>query len=126
MEGLPFESTKTATKTKEASITNLPFAIPAAIGSDLVAISSDLHYLHVFTKQGKAMLLGALSDVEVSMGAAGFRSHRSHWVMLSEIKKLKRVGSQWIIITKTGLEIPLSRRKRQALVSLLGKDFDVT
>ena len=30
-------------------------AIPRALGRDLIALSSDMHYLHVYTTQGKCM-----------------------------------------------------------------------
>jgi len=42
--------------------------LPRAIGQDIVAISSDMHYLHVYTTLGKCMILGALRDAAEALG----------------------------------------------------------
>ncbi|MEN0043397.1 MAG: LytTR family DNA-binding domain-containing protein, partial [Pseudomonadota bacterium] len=69
--------------------------LPAAIGDEVLAVSSDLHYLQVVTRRGRAMVLGSLAEVEASYGDAGLRIHRSHWVHLDAVSRLRRTGDRW-------------------------------
>ena len=57
-------------------------SLPDVIGKDLVAVSSDLHYLHVHTALGKAVILGSLRDVAAALNDAGTSVHRAHWVRI--------------------------------------------
>jgi DNA-binding LytR/AlgR family response regulator len=54
--------------------------LPEALGTDVVLLTSDLHYLHVHTPRGRTMLLYNLSDAESQLVGKGIRVHRSHWV----------------------------------------------
>ncbi len=86
--------------------------LPAVLGRDLVAISSDLHYLHVYTTLGKTMLLGSLSDTVRVMGTLGMRVHRSHWVAHAHVERLHIAGKEALCVMSSGLRVPVSRRKR--------------
>ncbi len=97
--------------------------LPAAIGRDLVAVSSDLHYLQVHTIAGHAMVLGSLQEVEEAFGDAGLRVHRSHWVMADRVVRLRQKGSQLVAEVEGGLSVPVSRRRRAEVTARLGKDF---
>ena len=104
----------------------LPFALPAAIGTELVAISADLHYLHVYTRAGKAMVLGSLASVAESLDDRGMLVHRSHWIAVDQVVRLRKTPRQWYLELHGDLSVPISRRKRKVVVERLGQDFEVT
>ncbi len=97
--------------------------LPPAIGTDLIAVSSDLHYLHVFTAEGKAMVLGALQDVEKTLGDRGLRVHRSHWVALDAVVSFRKAGTGWRLELLGGHSVPVSRRKKSLVQQRLGEGF---
>lgn len=97
--------------------------LPPAIGREIVAVSSDLHYLQVVTRRGQAMVLGALREVENIFGDAGLRVHRSHWVHLDAVMRLSKSSSGWQLEMAGGGRVPVSRRKHSAVVERLGEDF---
>ncbi|MEL7061725.1 MAG: LytTR family DNA-binding domain-containing protein [Acidobacteriota bacterium] len=86
--------------------------LPSALGTDVVALRSQLHYLEVFTDRGRALVLYNLRDAIAEIGArdGGLRVHRSHWVADRHVRRLRRRGSGWIVELSTGLELPISRR----------------
>lgn len=97
--------------------------LPRAIGTDVLAVSSDLHYLQVRTRLGRAMILGALREVEAAFGDAGLRVHRSHWVHLDAVARLRQSGNGWLVELVDGQSLPVSRRKRREVSERLGRDF---
>jgi len=99
--------------------------LPPAVGRELVSISADLHYLHARTTRGKATLLGSLDEAERSLGEDVLRIHRSHLVALSQVRRILRKGSSWLLETATGDKLPISRRRVAAVRARLGKDFVV-
>ena len=42
--------------------------IPESLGTNVLAISSDLHYLHIYTNLGRCMILGSLQRAADAMG----------------------------------------------------------
>lgn len=106
-----------------AAIISFVRRLPPAIGTDIVAVSSDLHYLHVFTRTGQAMVLGALKEVEDAFGHAGLRVHRSHWVRRNAVIRLRKTGRGWSLEMAGGHRVPISRRKRRKVAAQLGTDF---
>jgi hypothetical protein len=87
--------------------------LPAAIGRDVVAVSSDLHYLHVHTTLGSAMILGSLREAAAALGDAGMTVHRSHWVAHAHVRRVVIAGNEASCQLATGLRVPVSRRKRR-------------
>ena len=87
--------------------------LPAAIGRDVVAVSSDLHYLHVHTTRGSAMILGSLREAVAALGDAGMTVHRSHWVAHDHVRRVVIAGNEASCQLATGLRVPVSRRKRR-------------
>ncbi|MEO0576225.1 MAG: LytTR family DNA-binding domain-containing protein [Pseudomonadota bacterium] len=97
--------------------------LPPAIGRDIVAISSDLHYLQVMTRAGRATILGSLAEVDTCFGDAGLRVHRSHWVLLDAVVRLRKSGNGWQLDLAGNHSVPVSRRRRTEVLQLLGDDF---
>ena len=96
--------------------------LPEALGTDLVLLSSDLHYLHVHTPRGRTMLLYNLADAETELDGRGIRVHRSHWVADRHVLGLRRRGSRFVCVLTGGLEAPVSRRRQPEVVARYGRE----
>ncbi len=94
--------------------------VPKALGRDIVALSSDMHYLHVHTTLGKCMVLGTLRDAASLFGDAGLLVHRSHWVAYAHVRKILKRGSAWECLMSNDLPIPVSRRNRSRVAEWYG------
>lgn len=99
--------------------------LPLAVGRQLVSISADLHYLHVTTRRGRATVLGSLAEAESELGQCGLRIHRSHWVALEAVRRLRRTASGWRCELLDGRSLPVSRRRAAEAKQRLGTDFVV-
>lgn len=99
---------------------------PPAIGDEVQAVTADLHYLHVRTRLGQATVLGSMTAVErhfALAGVPGLRVHRSHWVALAAVRRVRRTGSGWVCELLDGQKLPVSRRRVPEVRELLGRDF---
>jgi hypothetical protein len=94
--------------------------LPESLGTNVIAISSDLHYLHVYTDLGRCMILGSLQQAADSMGDAGLRVHRAHWVARRAIVKIVKNGQQWYCLLSNDLKIPISRRNKSTVAGWFG------
>lgn len=90
--------------------------IPAALGRDVLCMKMEDHYLRVFTAKGDALILMRMSDAEASLDAvSGQRVHRSWWVARSAVKNVRTADNNCWLILSNGLEVPVSRSRREAL-----------
>lgn len=94
--------------------------IPESLGTNVLAISSDLHYLHVYTDLGRCMKLGSLQRAADAMGEDGMRVHRAHWVARRAIVKIVKDGQQWYCLLTNDLKLPISRRKKSTVAGWFG------
>jgi hypothetical protein len=90
--------------------------IPAKLGSELLYIAMEDHYLRVHTRRGSDPLLLRLSDAVAELGPViGRQVHRSHWVARQAVSSVERDGYRtWLVLT-TGMKIPVSRTYLPAL-----------
>lgn len=95
--------------------------LPQIIGRDLIAISSDLHYLNVQTTLGKAMILGSLKECIEVLGEAGLQVHRSNWVAKSHVTRVHLTGNIAYCLMSNGMKVPISRSKRKAVKEIFGQ-----
>lgn len=81
--------------------------------ADLYAISSEDHYLRVYTNLGEELILLRLSDAlkELS-GADGLQVHRSWWVAKAGVADTKRDKDRLLLVLHSGSEVPVSRAFR--------------
>ena len=91
--------------------------LPPHIGTDIIAISANQHYVDVHTRQGHALILYRLSDAIREMGDKGVQIHRSHWVAYDAITDIKTNGGIYSVVLHSGLEFPVSRAYRYLLKS---------
>lgn len=93
--------------------------VPARLGRDLLCLKTEDHYLRVYTAAGDALILMSMSDAEASLGqGAGQRVHRSWWVARSAVKSATMTNNAVRLTLTNGLEVPVSRSRRQALRDL--------
>jgi len=95
-------------------------ALPRELGGDLIAVSSELQYLRVWTTRGNALVLGSLQDVEDGEGAGGMRVHRSWWVSARHVRSIRRSGDAAICDMSDGRQVPVSRRRKAEVLARFG------
>lgn len=94
--------------------------LPEVLGNDIVAISSDLHYLNVYTRKGKTLVLGSLTEHAAALDELGVQIHRSHWVAKRHVKRYVQSADKALCVMSNGLELPVSRRQRKLAKSVFG------
>lgn len=123
--GTPANGVGNATESVESDINTFFGLLPNVVGTDIVALSSDLHYLHVHTTLGKCMVLFNLKDAVEELGDAGMQVHRSHWVAWDHVVRLVKSGEQWQCEMDNGVRVPVSRRKKSAVTQHFGSGATV-
>ena len=94
--------------------------LPAALGTDVIAVASELQYLRVWTPRGCALVLGALADVESEEASHGLRVHRSWWVACAHVLSVRRTATGAACLMSDGREVPVSRRRRAEVLARFG------
>ena len=94
--------------------------LPEALGRDVVAIASDLHYVHVFTTEGHTMVIGSLRDAALLFGEDGMLVHKSHWVAHKHVVKYVAAEQRAHCLMSTGIKVPVSRRRRAEAKGMYG------
>lgn len=84
--------------------------LPPALGSDLIALEMEDHYVRAHTMLGSELVLLRLRDAMAELdGIAGEQIHRSWWVARHAVTDAKRDGRNIRLVLETGLEAPVSR-----------------
>jgi len=104
--------------------------LSGTLGSDLLYLKSELHYIKVVTAQGSAMVLYSLSTAmeelertsERTESISGMQVHRSFWIMNHHITEIKRRGREGLITMSNGDKVPVSRMRLKAALNHLGMD----
>lgn len=96
-------------------------SLPGVVGTDVVAVSSDLHYLNVWTVAGRSTVLGNLRDVVDDLSETGMQVHRSHWVAHAHVRRIVGSSSNASCIMSNELRIPISRRRWKAVREHYGR-----
>ncbi|RAN40578.1 MULTISPECIES: LytTR family DNA-binding domain-containing protein [unclassified Hyphomonas] len=78
--------------------------------AELWAISSEDHYLRVYTNLGEELILMRLADAVRELdGAPGVQVHRSWWVAKAGISDARRDNGKLVLVLKNGTDVPVSR-----------------
>lgn len=84
--------------------------LPIGKQGDLIALSSELHYVRVYTEHGDDLILMRLSDaVEQASSKNGIQIHRSHWVAIDAIASVSTNGGAMKVALRNQVELPVSR-----------------
>jgi hypothetical protein len=90
--------------------------LPPRLGRDLVAVSSEDHYVRVHTLLGSHLLLMTFSEALRQLGGCdGLRVHRCWWVARGRIEAVSRREARTVLSLPGGLQAPVSRAYRAAV-----------
>ena len=90
--------------------------IPERLGTNLLYLATEDHYVRAVTDRGSDLILYRLSDAVAELGpAAGLQVHRSYWVANGAVASVVRDGHRLTIVLNNGERIPVSRTYRGAL-----------
>jgi hypothetical protein len=94
--------------------------IPVGRRGQLVAISAELHYLRVYTTLGESLILHGFGEALHELGPnKGIQIHRSHWINLSFVLGLSRIGTKMEVRLANGLVLPVARGRRAEVAASL-------
>jgi len=92
--------------------------LPPALGTRLLCLEMEDHYLRVHTDQGNALILLRLRDAVAELRAVpGAQVHKSWWVARAALAGAERGKSGWELILTDGRRVPVGRTYRPALVA---------
>ncbi len=81
-----------------------------AVGTTILSLEAQDHYVNVTTARGSEMVLMRLADaIEELEGVDGLRIHRSHWVAREAIADTVRENGKLMITLSNGKSLPVSR-----------------
>ncbi len=84
--------------------------IPAHLGTDLLALGAEDHYLRIVTAQGSTLILLRLQDAMGELAAGkGMQVHRSWWVAYGAVTGIRRDGGRTSLALSNQQEVPVSR-----------------
>lgn len=101
----------------EAVVTS-PFLrrIPPRLGTELLWLSAEDHYIRVTTSLGSDLILCRLSDAIAELdGETGQRVHRSHWVARRAVGSVERREGKTVLVLVGGETVPVSQSYMPAL-----------
>lgn len=94
--------------------------LPNNIGSDIIYLRSEEHYLKVATVSGEGLIFYGLSnairDLE-RLGIEGFHVHRSYWVSRKHILRIEIESNGAFALMSNNRTIPISRRRVKEITS---------
>lgn len=84
--------------------------LPPALGTELVALEMEDHYLRVHTTLGSDLILLRMRDAMAELdGLDGAQVHRSWWVARASVRNVERDGRNVRLILANGLVAPVAR-----------------
>ncbi len=86
--------------------------LPAEIGSDIIALEMEDHYVRVHTALGSALVLMRLRDaMALILDVEGMQVHRSWWVARGAVEDVVRDGRNIRLKLARDIEAPVARAK---------------
>ncbi|MFO6446211.1 LytTR family DNA-binding domain-containing protein [Erythrobacter sp. NE805] len=86
--------------------------LPAELGSDILALEMEDHYVRVHTALGSALVLMRMRDaVALVAEIEGMQVHRSWWVARGAVEDVVREGRNVRLKLARGIEAPVARAK---------------
>jgi hypothetical protein len=87
--------------------------LPAKVGTDVVALQAEDHYVRVFTSVGSALVRYRFGDAMRELAPLdGLQVHRSFWVRRSAVAQVDMRTSPWLLSLQGGQQIPVSQAFR--------------
>lgn len=90
--------------------------IPAHLGTTLIALEMEDHYVRAHTSLGSDLILMRMRDaISELAGVPGMQVHRSWWVAQAAVAAVERDGRNVRLELTNGLRAPVSRERVAAL-----------
>ena len=90
--------------------------LPAEVGTDLLALEMEDHYVRAHTALGSELVLLRMRDAVAELETVeGLQVHRSWWVARGAVEEIKRDGRNVRLVLANGLQAPVSRANVQML-----------
>jgi cbb3-type cytochrome oxidase subunit 3 len=84
--------------------------LPADIGSDLICLNMEDHYVRAYTTKGDALILMRFSDAVTELeGYSGQQTHRSWWVAYGAISQTSKDKRRHIAHLSNEMDVPVSQ-----------------
>jgi hypothetical protein len=84
--------------------------IPPALGNNLLAVTSEDHYLRIHTDRGSDLILMRIGDAITELAAEdGLQVHRSWWVKRDAVVEVRRSAARTELLLSNGVVVPVSR-----------------
>ena len=98
---------------RSAPLSEFCTLIPKEIGTDIVYLKAELHYVRVVTTVGEKLVLYNLKDAIADLGSTleGVQTHRSYWVASRHLSRMITERGRKYVMTDYGKKLPVSRRK---------------
>jgi hypothetical protein len=94
--------------------------LPRKLGTDLIYLKVDDHYVKAHTPAGSAIILMRFADAVADLSAHGLQVHRSYWVARRYMKCVMQKDGRTVLRLTTGQDIPVSRTYLHAVRAALG------
>jgi hypothetical protein len=89
---------------------NFMTGVISRLGSDLILVEAQEHYVKVVTSAGSALVLYRLGNaLQELYDYDGDRVHRSFWIAWPHVREIRRDGRSYRLCMSNGLEVPVSR-----------------
>jgi len=86
--------------------------LPGHLGTDLIALEMEDHYVRAHTALGSELVLMRMRDAVAELqGIEGAQVHRSWWVARDAVEDVKREGRNLRLVLPGGIEAPVSRAR---------------
>jgi len=84
--------------------------LPRNLGTDILCLRVEDHYVRVYTRRGDTLILARFGDAIGAVSAIpGIRVHRSWWVATAAVDSLRRTGRTAELGLCNGVGVPVSQ-----------------
>ena len=94
--------------------------LPRQLGTDLIYLKVEDHYVKAYTPAGSGLILMRFADAVAELSAHGLQVHRSYWVAKPYMKRVMPKDGRTVLRLTTGQDIPVSRTYLHAVRAALG------
>jgi hypothetical protein len=84
--------------------------LPGRLGTEILCLQMEDHYVRVHTALGQEMILMRMRDAIAELdGLEGLQVHRSWWVARAAVQSWTRDGKTLTLVLRSGQEAPVAR-----------------
>ena len=99
--------------------------LPPAIGSDIIALETEDHYLRVHAAGGSALILMRMADAVALLDPRlGAQVHRRWWVAEAAVARVRTEGQRLSLSLTDGIVVPVGRTFSAAAKARFGRGRD--